>query len=525
MEIFWIQNLAYGLYIVVAFAFAAISWLNFDAYKLRKNKVDMLKAVGMLLIALACLLLVFVGVGSLVFALHVALMAIGTLVIMLAIHQERILPSKLSELLPQGTGPTLASVTFLPLLLLPVINTFLTWALAIQLWRRVYLGKMMEYRKLMLMFVLLGGYELFISLQVLTNTDVIILQQTFADYSVLWFLAHLLLVGTFFLSVRWVWAYIKFRVKPELFLVFASITVGVATLGAILYSGFLFSSTRQDTLAQMQRSVGVTAFAISSLQDNALTAARLLAQSPQIQAALAGKDYRTLFDSANLYASQLESVDSVIFTDQGAQVLVQTDDQSRVGQSLSNDQMLVYSIAKNSEQVGLSIIEGVLGNDVQVTATHPVVDAQAQVVGATKISFTIDDAFLDKVKLQTGMEAAVFVGNKRSATTIRLVDGLARAENTLELSSDVEAKVLQAGEDYVGEAKVLDIPYYAGYSPLRGADGKVLGVVFVGRPQQIVLDAIELSMLNTFLVSILLSIISIYPAYLVSRSLEKNYKV
>ncbi|MBL8014747.1 MAG: cache domain-containing protein [Candidatus Doudnabacteria bacterium] len=527
---FWLQNLAYALYVITGFGFIAMAWLNLDAYRLHRSKVDFAKAIGFGLVGLGIILRIFANTGDFMFAFSVAVIAMGLLALVIATHKEKILPSKLSDLLPNQIGgnsqsQTLPAVAFSAVLLLPVVNVILSSGLAIQLYRRVSLGKMKEYKALVWVFGLFALAEALFASYFLAGSDVILLQQIFGKYSIAWLVMHLCYVGMVVMTIRWIWRYITFRVKPELFLMFACVSVVVSTLGALLYSGFLFGSTQADLLNQMQKNAGVTSFAVGSLKDNAITAARLLAQNPQIQSALQGKDYRTLFESANLYARELENIDSVIFTDDTAQILVQTDNQSKVGQSLSNDELVVFSLKQNEERTSIKKDTGVLGDEIQVIAVHPVVTAQGAVSGSIKISYVIDDAFVDKLKVQTGMEVALYADDRRAATTLLAPDGLTRRENTLDVNAEVVEKVLKQGQDYAGLVTVINDPYYAAYTPLRNTNNEVIGMIFVGRPQQIVLDAIAASMMNTFLVAVLLSLLAMYPAYLVARSLEKNYKV
>ena len=77
----------------------------------------------------------------------------------------------------------------------------------------------------------------------------------------------------------------------------------------------------------------------------------------------------------------------------------------------------------------------------------------------------------------------------RVATTVVGTDGQ-RAVGTVLPSVAPDGTphpVLQtvlAGKTYVGEATVLGRPHFAAYAPLRGADGDVLGVLYVGLPKQ-----------------------------------------
>ncbi len=75
--------------------------------------------------------------------------------------------------------------------------------------------------------------------------------------------------------------------------------------------------------------------------------------------------------------------------------------------------------------------------------------------------------------------ATIFLGDCRIATTVRLPNGN-RAIGT-RASKEVADRVLDNGNPWVGRAMVVNDPCLTAYDPIRDVDGKVIGMLYVGR--------------------------------------------
>lgn len=76
----------------------------------------------------------------------------------------------------------------------------------------------------------------------------------------------------------------------------------------------------------------------------------------------------------------------------------------------------------------------------------------------------------------------LFLGDVRAATNVPGPDG-ARAVGT-RVSDVVREAVLERGEDYKGEALVVDDWYLAAYTPLRDPMDRIVGMLYVGIPRR-----------------------------------------
>ncbi|MDB5094977.1 MAG: hypothetical protein JWO85_3078 [Candidatus Eremiobacteraeota bacterium] len=106
--------------------------------------------------------------------------------------------------------------------------------------------------------------------------------------------------------------------------------------------------------------------------------------------------------------------------------------------------------------------------------------------GQTKMNNNF--VLVDQVQAALGATATLFVKNGdefvRVATNVKKDDG-SRAIGTVLDPKGKAIVAIRNGEAYYGEANILGKPYVTGYEPIRGTDGNVIGIYFVGflKPQ------------------------------------------
>lgn len=84
----------------------------------------------------------------------------------------------------------------------------------------------------------------------------------------------------------------------------------------------------------------------------------------------------------------------------------------------------------------------------------------------------------DRLKELCGGTATVFMKDTRVSTNVLTSDGN-RAVGT-KLQGPAYEAVFKDGKPYRGEAKILGIPYFTAYDPIRNAQGETVGVLYVG---------------------------------------------
>lgn len=119
---------------------------------------------------------------------------------------------------------------------------------------------------------------------------------------------------------------------------------------------------------------------------------------------------------------------------------------------------------------------------------------------------TGDYSLLDDVKEQTGMELTLFYQDTRILTTIynengeRIVGSGAHTK--------IISEVLESGTPrFYDSAVVNGEKYFAYYRPIRNSDGSIVGMMFVGKPLNIVNESLVKAMTPILLIAILVSLI------------------
>ena len=134
-----------------------------------------------------------------------------------------------------------------------------------------------------------------------------------------------------------------------------------------------------------------------------------------------------------------------------------------------------------------------------------------------------DTDFVDTVKKDTGHVATIFLGDTRIATNVLKPDGT-RAVGT-KVSEKIATIVLNSGQEYVGEATILNSLYQAKYVPIKDITGKAVGIWFVGVDKASISNTIFNLMLKIVVINIGVLILSIILVVVFVNSLKKNINI
>ena len=115
-------------------------------------------------------------------------------------------------------------------------------------------------------------------------------------------------------------------------------------------------------------------------------------------------------------------------------------------------------------------------------AGHPV-KLEGQVVGSVTagVDLSSDTRFVDLIKETMGVECTIFHGDTRVSTTI--VREGKRAVGTKMDNPRVLETVLQQGKTFQSQNQILGKEYNTVYWPLRDLEGKIVGMLFIGKDQ------------------------------------------
>jgi methyl-accepting chemotaxis protein len=168
--------------------------------------------------------------------------------------------------------------------------------------------------------------------------------------------------------------------------------------------------------------------------------------------------------------------------DSKGQILASTDDKASQGL------VSLPSVSRALSGNGLNGFDEGPGKSLYLDSAYPI-GKDGATVGAVFLAYDLasDFAFVDDLKRMLEVEVTVFRGDTRVSTTI-VKDGH-RAIGTKMDNPAVISSVLQKGERFETTNKILGVDYSTAYWPVRGADGKVLGMLFLGRSRQSIIQA------------------------------------
>lgn len=122
----------------------------------------------------------------------------------------------------------------------------------------------------------------------------------------------------------------------------------------------------------------------------------------------------------------------------------------------------------------------------------------------------------DRIKELYGGTATIFMRDTRVTTNVLKPDG-SRAVDT-KLTGPAYDAVIREGKPYRGEAKILDVPYFTAYDPIKNGKGEVIGVLYVGVKKSDYFSAFDSLRLSVMFMTVAIAaIFSLITALLVRR--------
>ena len=242
-------------------------------------------------------------------------------------------------------------------------------------------------------------------------------------------------------------------------------------------SGYFFSRYADEGNRQAAaQGVAGLQLELDGCREQVYVAALMIASRPDIIQAITARDplaaarvVRQLAAQEHIAAIQILDSEGRMLTGEGKQIGVQS--------------------AKGLIQQGktAAYFDAVPGDTVMTVAIAPVKDETGRPVGAVVAGniFSRDD-FVDKIKALHKVDATVFAGDTRVATTI-MQEGK-RVLGT-KLDGKIAAILLDNGQPFAGNAQILGMPYVTYYQPLLNNEQKPIGVLFAGKSEAEALSA------------------------------------
>lgn len=142
-----------------------------------------------------------------------------------------------------------------------------------------------------------------------------------------------------------------------------------------------------------------------------------------------------------------------------------------------------------------------------------------------EINISENSELVDNILKETGIVSTFFYGDERIMTSIRTENG-ERAIGT-KASAEVANTVLTKGTPYFStNLEILGVGYYAYYYPIYqiGSSSEIIGMFFVGSPQQTVLTAINDLLYVFFMITTGMTLLCFVIAFLSTNTIISPLK-
>ena len=293
---------------------------------------------------------------------------------------------------------------------------------------------------------------------------------------------------------------------------YVSLFIAIAVVMTVLPGLYYFSDTMQKNYeGQAAQGLEGMSNVLESYKADATNYATIFARHPDVIKAVKEKNTVAILVALGPLAKDAK-LDSVTISDEKGVVLARTHD-SKIGDSVMNQ----ANVQKAIQGTTSAAIEPGTVVKLSVRAGAPVRDEQGQIVGVITPGYNASrEEIVDKIKKMFGVDATLFLGDERVATTI-IQDGK-RVIGT-KLNAVIADKVLKQGQKYNGQTELFGKQYVTAYAPLLGSDNKPLGAFFVGQDIEGI-DAVKKKiMLIMGAIALCALSMGVFCTYLLARSM------
>ena len=529
---FILINFHFVLNIIAALIFFMVTWLYFDAWFEHRALKNTFKIVGFLLLSFS-FLVQGASIESSVLASPILsdeiiqfigffLRAFGYIGIAVGFMLDP-LPTvpKTKGLVMESTrgigivpGMGFASVTLI-VIVLPLFAGLVGFLHL----RRATIGLENHLKPIGWGMYIIALYELALFALRAEGLRSVFLHDLLRPFGPVWILAQILLFIGVLLIGSWVFRYLLKRLLSQIFIIYSCSILVVFIVITVTFTFLLLRSIEKEALGQLETNVKVLNFALESKKAETLSDSVALSQSPLLASLLSTNKQKDIESAASTYLLS-KNLSSVAVLNSESVIVAKGEDKEHNGISLSSDPLVLKAL--EGEEVSSVISkEGIFAPEISIGSASPVT-SDDEIIGTVLVERKIDNAFVDGIKEATGLEVSVYGGDKLSATTLTALDAQARANGVIEDRKEIKDNVLKKGTFYQTSTVILNVPYLASYMPVKNMDGKILGMLFVGRPEITIIQSASRSMQATFLVANMLLIISIIPSYAISRYIVRQ---
>lgn len=248
---------------------------------------------------------------------------------------------------------------------------------------------------------------------------------------------------------------------------------------------------------------------------NALAHARVIAEDPQIVAALQSRDFQTML-AASAPLMKDGGLDYMVLTDPSGHALIRTHQPTKVPKA---DDSIASQQNVKEAMGGKAFVTLEEGKTVRlsVRAGAPVYDANHQLIGVVSTGYVVSkNEIAEMAKSMFGADMMAFLKGEMIATSLKGADGENLSEYE-EKDEDLLQKVEGEGGKAVAPLSLAGKDYLAAYAPLKDADGNIIGMVAMANELSPITAAVLKTTLTSIAFFVLILVIATVLAFLYFR--------
>lgn len=542
---FAFNTIEFIIHIFVAYTVFIMGWLIYDSVSFEKKKNLQIgyrmSAIGYVVLALYLLIAYAYQSNELINRSFETLLVIGLLLISAGTYQQptpTVYSKKNSFITLKSSSfgmslfvilglATIAALvlSFLNVSLvdlwfyyLEILQFALVLVIILLLFIKYFYGLQKEQKIKIWGFILFGCYFITLILnKFIFASDLRFLSLT-EKFGTLWVIGNIFLLLGFLMIGKYAVSFIRFRLKPQLFLSFILTSLIIFFTVTVVFLLLLINDFQKNTLHNLTASAKAIEMSIVELRNDTILAAKALANNKKIVEGVISEDGKVTGSSVEDILT-ISGVDFITITNEAGLTIYDTNNPKLYGENLSNDKYLRRAL----EGVGLNTLvkESAILAPILIGKTYlPVVD-DGKVIGGIIVGYVLDDQIVDAIKKKTSLEVSIFSDNVRSATTFKT--GQNRMTGTVEDNPEVIKNVLKNDKSFQGIIDIFNVEHLAIYIPLKDSDKNIVGMLSVAEPSQVLIAVASGSVQSTLKILTLLILLCSIPIYfLVKRLVERQ---
>lgn len=354
---------------------------------------------------------------------------------------------------------------------------------------------------------------IFFHLPALSN---VFLRKMTLNFSAAWILGVIgMIIGFIFLAI-WAWNFIKLRQFLRTYVVFLVVAIFVSSLGSAVFTQLIFTIVEKNNLTLMEQGAQTQQLLQEDRAGSGAFFAQAIANNKDFIVRIRNRNKTEITESLSQFLNSSNANIMRAYDKDGVVISSPTDPRDE-GKSLAADPYVALALKGSTLVKTFDTLPGVLSPVIVARAIHPVLENNAS-IGAIEVGYKFDTAFVDYAQENTNLDVTVYAGDLTSATTIRTDDEVNRWVGSREPNRMVVEKTLKNGEITSLALDRLGRPYYSAFTPISNVNGDIIGMVSVGTPTYYLFEDSRQTLITTFLIATVISLLAALIGYFGMRS-------